>query len=401
MKKLVAVLAVLALVAGWAFAQVSVSGDVTTGVSVGSGVEDVNFDAVRTWGHTDASVEFAFGTADGVFGVSIGFDASFGMEIRNHGTTTTVPPWETAFFVRMGKAYAWWQPNRMFWMLIGGDDFFGQPGGATWDFYRAAGNVGVVDAHAAWHNAILNCPAWGGWISYENAFFDGFSEWGVMMTIAPIHELTLNFGIPIISMGSLARFDTQNWGEAGDVIQSSIVQALINQPWGNVALTYWLSPDDYDFGQFWGLFSFRGIDNLGLNLGLGLDLFGENHGNDTRMSIGLAAEYDITPQFGLRARTMGQFMLSDDDYFGLLFDVLPFFRMTENITIFCSIGFGMLSHTVGVVETSQFDWHFNPYVEIGTQGEWGPRFFAGFRLWSINDGEHINWAIPVGFMVGF
>jgi len=84
----------------------------------------------------------------------------------------------------------------------------------------------------------------------------------------------------------------------------------------------------------------------------------------------------------------------------MLFDVLPFFRVTPNITAFCSIGFGMAWRIAGVVEISQFDWYFNPYVEIGTQGEWGPRFFAGFRLWPTNDGDQINWSVPIGFMVG-
>jgi len=395
MKKLIAVLTVLAFVAGGAFAQVSVSGDVTTGVTVVSGNNDSDDDTIRSQGHTDASVEFAFTAADGVFGVALGFDASFGMEINNHGDATTIPGWENAFMVRMGFAYAWWQPHRMFWMLIGGDDFFGQPGGATWDFYRAAGNVGVVDAHAAWHNTVKH-----GALAFENAFFDGFSEWGVMMRIAPIHELTLNFGIPFISMGSLARDTT---AEVGDVFLSSIAQAVINQPWGNIAITYWSSADEYDFGQLWGLFSLSAIDDLSLNLGVGLHILGENvqrapweDYHDTKISVGLSATYDINEEFGLRARTMAQFFGGDDDRFGLLLDVLPFFRITSNITAFCSIGFSMLSDA-----DTQFDWHFNPYVEIGTQGEWGPRFFAGFRLWSTNNGDQINWSVPIGFMVGF
>ncbi|MCL2191219.1 MAG: hypothetical protein FWB79_04460 [Treponema sp.] len=371
MKKMVAVSVILAFVAGGAFA-ISLSGEIIGGIRVLQGTTSDADDEIRSTGSMGRlRLEATGAMPDGTFGGWLRLEG----HLINQGRADWDP-----FYI---QGHGWWQPHRMFWLAIGnnGDGFFERSGLAAWDFYRVAGNVGIVDPGNAWAGGYGP-----DWLVFYNAFYGGFEDWGGMITIRPIPELSLNFGIPFISM---------NTDPIDFIIQSAHAQVVFHQGWGNIAVTYvgGGDPGGDNHGSVFAYLNLRAIDSLILDFGVGLNL----EGADPEIGIGLAAQYTISSEFGLRARTLFHLNMADYSNNGFLFDLLPFFSLTPNVTIFCGLGIALDLPDEG---DAVIDWHVNPYVEIGA--EWGPRFFAGFRLWSVGgaaDG-HLNWAIPVGIRVG-
>ena len=373
MKRMLAVSMALMLVAGSAFA-ISVSGEVMGRIDVLQGTSGDFDDEVRSGGEaTRLRLEASGAMAD----------ESFGGWLRLEGDILNM-------FIDRDRAhyeplpiqgYGWWQPSPMFWLAIGNnaDGFFEQSGLTAWNFYRAAGSVGITEPGNAWHGGYGHY-----WLVFYTAFYEGFDDWGAMMTIRPIPELTLNFGIPFISMA----------GEPVDIVLQSLhAQAVFNQAWGGVALSYVGSAADNDAGSIFAYLNLGMVDNLELDFGLGFHLAGD----DPSIGIGLGAQFDVNSDFAIRARVLFYLDTADSSTNGLLFDVLPFFSLAPNLTIFCSLGIALAMPYEG---DAVFDWHLNPYVEVGT--EWGPRFFAGFRVWSVGGSDgRVDWAVPVGIRVNF
>lgn len=401
MKKLVAVAMVFAFVAGGAFA-ISFSGDLLGNVILMQGSSADGDDDI-TGGGAMVRSRLTMEASNDTFGFLTRFQFS-GATGRGNAD------------VGAHTAIGWWQPAPMFWLAIGFDDngLFAAQGNSRWMFYRDAGDM-VVDPSNAWGagwGTYAYASAW----DFGHSFYAGFVDAGLALTITPIPELSINVGLPFIAGATIPAgplpddpwwFPGGTSHEIGDIFSSLHVQAAFAQPWGQVALTYRGVAQDYNIGSIFAYLNLRMIDNLDLDIGLGFHLRGEDHPDDTRIAIGLAAQFDVNADFGLRTRF--QFGLDTADYIafnGILFDLLPFFSLSDSITVFCSVGIAvdMVSEgPSGVPESaSAFNWHLNPYVEIG--GDWAPRFFAGFRLWSTNgfdDNGHVNWAVPIGLTINF
>jgi hypothetical protein len=165
------------------------------------------------------------------------------------------------------------------------------------------------------------------------------------------------------------------------------------------------------------------------------------------IAIGLAAKYAVNDAFGLKARVMAKFggkglwtdtigggpnpaydpflawqaeMWPDkytytvdptlpgipiaglyDNPFGIIFDVLPYYAISDSFTVYADIGINMSSPKGG---DSLFGFHFNPYVQVGN--EWGPAFFAGVKIWTkgkdyMTDKTPIYFSVPIGLEVSF
>jgi len=389
---------VAAFVATGAFA-VSFSGDVQMSISIMEGSTHDDVDEIYAGGFMNrARLAVEAANEDETFGAYFRIQA--GMR------------WGYApdFFAHV--AYAWWQPAPMFWMAIGfdADSKFGRRGVTGWNFYRAAGDINIANHGNAWGGGYyfggsdgddddngIDIP---GGRSFNDSFWGGFSDAGLMLSITPIPELSINVGLPFIQLGQAG------WGplgefsaELGDVFSSIAVQGTFDFGAGSVALSYRGNTQDYNPGSIWAHLNLGMIDNLDLDIGLGFHLRGDNHAEDTRIGIGVGAEFQVNEDFGLRARA--QFSLDTADYplNGLLFDVLPFFSLSDNVTIFCSVGIALCMFD----DDTAFNFHLNPWVEIG--GDWAPRFFVGFRLWSVNDpweaDDHIRFSVPIGLVVNF
>jgi len=410
MKKFVAVAVVLAFVAGGAFA-ISFSGDVMGQINVMEGSSADGDDDVVTGGSmVRARLTIEAANADDTFGALVRFQASgFGAPNAGVGTHT---------------ALGWWQPIPMFWLGIGFDNngLFDAQGNSRWMFYREASDMTTNPGNAwGWGYSLQGQLGWNVW-DFGHAFYVGYTAPGLAMSIRPIPELSINIGLPFIA-GAVVQpaipdgplpedpwwgggSDAVSSNEIGDVFSAINLQARFNQAWGSVALTYRGSAEEYSPGSIFAYLNLRMIDNLDLDVGFGFHIRGEDHPEDTHIGIGLAAQYNINPDFGIRTRFM--FGLDTADYYNfnvVMFDVLPFFTLGGNITIFCSVGITVDMFGGNGDSESALNWHLNPWVEIG--GEWMPRFFAGFRLWSTNfpgdngDANFINWAVPIGLVINF
>jgi len=396
MKKFLAVAVVLAFVAGGAFA-ISFNGDVMGGAVLMSGSTADGDDDIMARGfmhRTRLAMEGS--TAEGTFGALARFQAAgftgAGASITTH------------------TAIGWWQPAPMFWLALGidSDGLFSADGNSQWMFYREHGDIGVVNPGNAWGG--LSYVGFG----FENSFYGGFDALGLSMTIRPMPELFINIALPIMDSDTAwgeyrpgegwINWDDPRLGwdgprvsatpiEVGDMFASLHFQAVFAQAWGNVALTYVGDHSDASNGSIFAYLNLRMVDNLDLDFGLGFHLY-----DDPLIGIGVAAAFDISADFGLRARAQFTLDTMENAPSGILFDVVPFFSITDNIRVFCGLGVAV---DLGEDDTA-FNFHVAPHIVVG--GDWAPRFFAGFRLESANDfGDDtvMRWSVPLGLVVNF
>jgi hypothetical protein len=90
-----------------------------------------------------------------------------------------------------------------------------------------------------------------------------------------------------------------------------------------------------------------------------------------------------------------------DNPFVLVFNVLPFFAISDSVTVFADVGINMAMPKEG---DAIIGFHFNPYIRVGQ--EWGPSFFAGVKVWTTGknpetDKTIINFDLPIGLQVSF
>jgi len=359
MKKLIAVLAIVCLISGVAFAQI--------GGTVFGGVNLVENDGDNT-------------TASGAMS-RLRFDGSgeaengkYGGYIRANAFATEVPqgtltgkPWEgNALTLLDVWGYAWWKPVDQFMLRIGsngGDNFWGKEGVAAWGFYQVAGDVGVANAGNAWGGGY-------GENVTRGAFFGGFDN-GLMMEIKPIDILAINIGVPFAANGS----------EVADFYQASALQIDVNLDFGNIALTM---NGLNDKGKLFVFFGLGAVENLNLAVGFGYDL-----GTEVA-EIGLAAKYGFSDSFALKFRLAAALVEKDTQ---IIADIMPIIGINETMTAFVSAGIAMTN------DAKDMDFHFNPYIQIGE--EWGPSFWAGFKLSSTGNMDKFVWSIPIAINFAF
>jgi len=341
MKKLIAVLAIVCLISGVAFAQIG--GTVFGGANLLA---------------SDGDDTFAGG------GMSrLRFDGSGESEDGKYGgyLRLEMAHWSGDF---QGAGFAWWKPIDQFKLRIGsngGDNFWGKEGFGAWMFYQVAGDVGIAEAGNAWGGGYAENNARG-------AFFGGFDN-GIMLEITPLEMLAINIGIP---------FDG---AEVADFYQASVLQIDVNLDFGNIALTM---NGLNDKGKLFVFFGLGAIENLNLAVGFGYDL-----GTEVA-EIGLAAKYGFSDSFALKFRAAAALIEKNTQIFA---DIMPIIGISDTMTAFVSIGLSMYN------DAKDMDFHFNPYIQIGE--EWGPSFWAGFKLASSGNMDKFGWSIPIGINFSF
>jgi len=417
MKKLIAVAVALTLVVSGAFA-VEFTGQIHSGVTLiqGDHVDD-DYD-LTAGGHVGRLRLQATGQNE---------DGTFGAWIRSN-----VPAAGGGWTV---TGHAWWRPMEMFWMAIGTnpDGFFNAEGRTGWQFYRGAGDARVanpgnftgIGAYASlgtsrpddWDdddddgdwNDILRLLSFTN-MKTRNAFFSGFgcatagdNLWGLAFTIRPIEMISFNFGIPFITMSG---------DPVEDIYRALTAQVNVNLDFGRIAITY--AGNRADNGAIFAYFGMGGAeDALRLDVGFSVHLYEEIEILDVTiggplMFAGLGVEVDINDQIGLRSRLVAGFGGGDSAPFSMFLDLLPFFRLDDNMTAFVSLGMALHSYSDDSPfyafmggDTTVFDFHVNPYIEISA----GPAsFFAGVRLWSEwggTDNSSFHWAVPIGITINF
>jgi len=359
MKKLIAISVVFALVAGVAFA-VDLGAKVIGNVNVidvnsahGSSVKgSAELKAVRISGAAEV--------ADGTFGgfIRIGNDAGGGW----HGV-------------------AWWKPIDQLKIGIGGDPdgIWGQSGFSGWGFtpYGASDSVAYTGDHV-WGGVKLNT---------RKAFYDGLDYDSFFIEIKPVDMVSINIALPFPFSGD---------AKLEDIFKGTIAQVALNLSFGNFAFTF-TGKDNATYGmkasQVFGYFNLSAIENLTLGFGLGADFL-----PDTPIYLGLLVGYE-RDTWGVRFRSViGIPVNPDKQDFGMLFDVLPYFVINENFSVFVNTGvrFEAIPKTASVPT----DWHINPYIQVGDMG-WGPKFYAGLDVSGNLSGGDVHFKLPIGIQVGF
>jgi len=507
MKKLIVLSVIFALVAGSVFAA-DVGVEVFGGVELlkGNDVKENKADAGKDPDYKNAnknSDSFGIGrirlsasgaTEDGTIGGSLRYDAG-------------------------GNAagWVWWKPADIFRLQIGTnpDGEFGLDGVAGWGFHALANEVLPELSGHIWSvggaydgSGYTHLP-----VKYRDAFFGG---WGgaVMITSTPIEALTINLGLPLgtqdfayqdyLKFTLQAKYNIDGVGTAGITYQNGLghedgkvdtineVKVTPGKPgsgiftpgapiydkdgkeigntgsWSNPAVppattvtTYkGYSGDTNDPSKLFIYFGLTSIENLGIDVGLGLTLpsdvvhtekwTGDQKNEEKTVTTNYPINAGLGVNFssgaiGVKARLLGVFGGSTEtktttgigtsaetsvtdkrgDGLTMLIDVLPSYAVNETLTVYLSLGTGFRTgwdvvdkvedgKNVYKAETrSDFAWHVNPYIAI-TPSYWNGTFFAGFRLDSPieryncpdKDGKEnitriVNWSIPIGITTSF
>jgi len=415
MKKLFAILVVLALVAGSAFAQAGAYVIGSAVLAEGSSVEDSDINASGSL--VTARIFVRGESGDGTFGGFARADLN------------------GAWFSPDVFAFAWWQPNEFFRLQLGRNynSDFGLDDIVGWGFYGEAGDVGVVS------------KIWSGGQNPDGfGFYGGFNGIAAI-SITPIDGLAINLGVPFENDGTVndvypyinaqVTYDIGGVGRVGVTFAGGPGYSVVNKDKPNQAVYF-------DPGKIYASFLLTAIEGMGLNVGLGYTLplskpkdspvgywwnkVGINEqdgiwvGTETAfeynapIEIGLGFSYDITDSFGIRARVgvgLGEsFKLGDADAveFPLNFflDVLPFYN-AGTFRIYLNIGMGYTDEFKikdTKVADSVMSWHLNPYMSVGLP--WVGEFYAGIKIADdgvkgADDKTVTTWSIPIGIAVSF
>jgi len=391
------------LAVGVAFADVTVGGQVSGGVSLLSGSSEAD-STVDTQGkmtvlrlHADGQDE------NGKFGFHARFLASpwWGQPDWAGEGIIGISSGDSVMFA---SGNAWWKPIDQFKLQIGGngkDGFFDLPDNARWNFYKAANDSTVVDGG-------LND-------NFQNhSFYGGIAELASLnLSIYPIEAMEINIGIPI--WGGNGR-NINGGGEAKDIYAKTNAQVVYNiSSIGKVAVTYVgdlnksASSGTGDGSKLYGFFNLTAIENLDVAFGLGYTLPVKDDETEyyyrAPVAIGLSANF-TTGALGIKARLQGEFAGTSKPKdgsetkspIGFIFELLPSFAINDQVSALLAAGVNM---TKPDGSESVVAWHINPYITVKSNW-WAPNFYAGVRFFSDGTGDKIvNWAIPVGLVFGF
>jgi hypothetical protein len=369
-----------------------------------------------------------------------------------------------------GRGYAWWQPIEMIKLILGnpagGDGVWGTEGNAGWNFNGRPGDRGIAS----------NGSTWGSWPyanggAYRNAFYGGFDATSLMLEIKPAEVFGLNIGLPY--NGKLLDIFSKLHLQANvslDGIADIHLTMVGTTPYGGVDFSgtqvFQYHNNEGLAPQFYLSADLKMLSGIDLNFGVALKLPEKVEGSravkasdpagylnlsgtkNHEVAVGLSAKMGVTDTFGFKARLMAKFggsleetfkSNSPDDYgsffggygydlnaarntfelttktpdpFIFAFDVLPFFAITDNLTLYADLGIWIkgateteTTYTVNGREPlyfrapkaapyngygfeeketkAEFGWHINPYVRIGA--EWGPAFWVGINIYTKGD----------------
>jgi hypothetical protein len=331
------------------------------------------------------------------------------------------------------SGFVWWKPADVFKLQIGGnpDGEFGLDGIAGWGFHALANEVlGGLNGHI-----------WGGGYSgigvkYRDAFFGGWGAPGLLFVITPIEALAINIAIPISGDTAVnvykqttvqITYDFEGAGKAG----ITFVGGKMDDEWVKN------SSGGYDSGYndnptVFAYFGLTAVENFVLDIGIGYKFFDSytdsaasvtsTINNPLAVSLGVGYTYDF---FNIKARMLGEFIGSSKtegggvsteykDGYSFLIDILPNFKINDNVTIFLNAGLGVTGGKESadtadpskkISADTQVAWNVEPYVCV-TPGYWNGALFAGIRIESPitkdkKGNQFINWSVPIGITCSF
>jgi len=412
LKKLIVIMAVLALVAGTAFAQPNMGGQLMIGTNLLEGDNGEDSDVTMGGiGFHEAKIFATFGDSKGggklVFVASNPNGTAYAHSIGTNGTGGKGGALQTWGFL-------YWRPVAQFRMQVGvnADGDFGVARISGWGFTGEAKNS--VAAMNDYENFAAGNTWWPLWVWQSggregNAFYPGTGDVpNVNFQFFPAEGLTTTLVLPI------------NGGEELPV-QDQISDFHFNIKYdfegvGLASLAFigrgGLAKDadtTASAGDIYASFYLSALEGMGAELGLTFNIPWKNASdqeNGGYMGVGAGFNIDKGGPFTFKIRanaTLGG-KTNDVDRSTLIYaNILPCYKINNNVWAFFYAG--MCLETMPALgindEYMRIGWFANPYIWV--RAAEGLRFWTGIQLYQTNvndptvDPVLINWRVPFGF----
>jgi len=384
MKKLLAVLVVFALVAGAAFAQVNVGGQVQAGAILIGGSSEKDSDIVAG--------ARAPNPTTGLINARAG-DDNVGAFVRVHSRTDGTYYSPTAF------AFAWWKPIDQLRLQFGSnpDADWGAAQITGWGFIAEAQEFVAVDQWSGEGSTLNGSGLTNLEALVRTGFYGGFKNGGnshaLGISLKPIDNLGINIGFPFgDGLAKAAAVYSRTHVNVNYRIED-IGRLNISFVGNGVS-----GPDDDSNGcDLFLSFYLMAVENLGVDIGFDYTVPPKDADN-LPVKIGLGVRYGAG-DFGVKLRFAAA--VGGEDKNALIgVNLLPYYNLGA-LTAFFNLGLGIFKFDG--VDDAVVPWYVNPYIAVPAGGL---KFFAGFKLSSDgvenSDGDKVvKWYIPIGVNIYF
>jgi len=393
MKKIIVTLAVLALIAGAAFAQPSVGGNlkISTNLLAGSTeTEEPMAGGATIW---DAYTNIVWS----------GTNAGGMMRLWTKNNE-----WQPDFFT-----FWWWKPIEQIRIQLGKnrDGDFGHAQIAGWSFNgEAQGGValdkdrdkftnysggGYYTSDKRYSNAgeslatIARTAAWWG------GFGAGGDDIGIALSYFPMPGFEMDICIPMAGASSDAGGIPQLTA-AETYLKSDINFNIAIPDIGNLRFVVdCMGKDPADDSvatpNLHAAFYINAVDGMGIEIGAGF----KNDFETIEFGLGyrlIAEALTLKARAGFVAKGK---LLDGSDASLFSIGILPAYNFGKLVALF-NAGFG-----IDLNNTEMMDWFVNPYISVPANSG---RFYGGLKVYNIKskgDEDVISWAIPIGWNVYF
>jgi len=375
MKKIIAISVMFVLIAGVAFADTSVGGNLKisgTLIQTGDKKSAKNPDDMVAGGGT---------IWDAYTNVTWSGDNAGGM-MR---LFTKNNEWTPAHFV-----FWWWKPIDQLRLQLGEnpDADWGHAQISGWGFNGEAQGGIAIDKDrelTIWPNDAIAAYA------RTAAWWGGFKDLGIALSIYPASGIEIDLGIPM---------PANSGNDQGDQPKTPIKDVYLNSKInfnigltdiGNIRLAVDLQgrdgkgkdPDKLVTPNIHFAFYLSMIENMGAELGFAyLTAPSESDAIEQYSHMELALGYRLTAgDLGLKARLGLAIAPGDkDDGMYLGFNILPSYNLGKLVG-YVNAGLGMMltKPKNSNIETGDYmDWYFNPYIRVPANAG---NFYAGIKVW--------------------
>ena len=399
LKKCIVIMVMFALVAGAAFAQLTVGGQLQEGITLLSGSNITDSDVMMGDGYRGGQKPYTNGKINMLFG-----DGTAGGRMTYEFNSSTLWGWMQ------------WRPNQFFRVKIGtdGDGEGGFPQIVGWGFTGEA------------MNSVSSVNLWGGLGSgratdynrrgINYGAFDGDTNFNLGLYVYPIDMLTVTL---------LFRGITNNTNNSGQEISEKLSKLELIAAYkieeigtvrfaavgdGGLAESKKDAADAKAGHLFLAFYSNEIVQGLAFEAGVRYDLPYMNTDQTDATSVTAGINMTMLDPIGLKVRTNINFGATDakgdpTNRTEWAIGLLPSYKLPK-LTIFLHLGYGMdfvkdrVNTTTKELEEVRFDWFVNPFI-------WMP--MGGMRMWigaivagngdrlALDQKGEFKWAIPFGF----
>jgi len=414
LKKLIVIMAVLALVAGTAFAQPNMGGQLMIGTTLltGESTEDSDIMMGGLQYH-EAKISATFGDSKGG-----------GKLVFTSGTDNAYGGGLGTGFVRTW-GFLYWRPVAQFRMQVGvnADGDYGAAQISGWGFTGEAKNsVGAISDYMNWGGGNEWWPLWifqSALTRKGNAFYPGTGDLAnVNFSIFPVEGMVAHLIFPIgggvKDSGDGAAQEVQN--QLADFhfnLKYTFEEAgLLNIAFVGKGGLGKDKEKEESIGNLHASFYLNAIQGMGIELGLVYGLPWETEGglaNDGFLGVGAGFRFDDGGPFTFKLRANARLMgkANDKDMNTVIYaNILPCYKINNNVWAFLYAGLGMEMFDNEEFSGSRMGWFINPYVWV--RAAEGLRFWSGLQIYQ--DGRRagkfgstasadspVIWRVPFGF----